>query len=132
MMRFKFLFFLTTIVLFFLFSSCKKVAGDGGLASIQGKVYAIDYDKTGLIKSEGYLGDERVCLSYGNNTTVDAETRTSYTGEYKFDFLQKGDYTVFVYSPCDTCPLLQRSVLQKATIVERKEVITLDDLLITQ
>ncbi len=131
-MRFKFLFLLTSIVSFISFSSCKKVAGNGGLASIQGKVYAIDYDKNGLLKSEGYLGDQRVSLSFGDNTTVDIETRTSYTGEYEFDFLQKGNYTVFTYSPCDTCVLSQRNVIQKVTINEKKEVVTVDDLLITQ
>lgn len=107
--------------------TCKKVPGEGGLASITGKVYAKDYDINGFLVGEGYIADEKVYISYGDHTTIDNDVNTSYTGEFKFDFLQKGKYTLFVYSKCDTCDLGTRAEIQTVEITGRKQEINLAD-----
>jgi hypothetical protein len=120
----KILFFSLLSVCFF---ACKKVPGDGGLATITGKVYAKDFDINGFLTGEGYIADEKVFISYGDNTTVDNDVNTSYNGEYKFEFLQKGKYTVFVYTNCDTCSLGTRAIMKVVEINSRKEVVVLED-----
>lgn len=115
----------------FAFFSCKKDEGKGGLATIQGKVYAYEYDKYFISKIDsGYLADERVYISYGNHTAVDDDVRSSYDGSFKFDYLQKGNYTVFCYSRCDTCPLGTEVTKSVVTITSTKQVLNMPDFLI--
>lgn len=109
------------------FITCKKIAGEGGLATIKGKVYAKDYDSSGFLVGEGYVPDEKVYISYGDHTTIDNDVNTSYNGEYTFEFLQKGTYSVFVYTKCDTCDLGTRAIIKKVEITERKQILTLED-----
>ena len=118
---------LTLSLFSFFFITCKKYPGEGGLASITGKVYAKDYDINGFLVGEGYIADEKVYISYGDHTTIDNDVNTSYTGEFKFDFLQKGKYTIFVYSKCDTCDLGTRAEIKTIEITGRKQEITLND-----
>ncbi len=114
------------------FAACKKDPGTGGLATIQGKVYAYDYNTYGELVDSGYIADEKVYISYGDHTTVDNDLNTSYNGAYMFEWLQKGDYTVFVLSKCDTCPLGTTHIAQKVTIDSRKQVVTLPDFVINK
>lgn len=111
-------------------AACKKDPGTGGLASIKGKVYAFDYNTYGELVDSGYIASEKVYISYGSHTTVDDDINTSYTGEYMFEWLQKGDYTVYVLSKCDTCPLGTTHIEQKVTIDSRKQVVNLPDFVI--
>lgn len=111
-------------------TSCSKEVGDGGLATIQGKVYGNDINPEGQIKGSGYLGDARVYISYGESNFVDNETRTSYSGDFRFENLTKGSYTIFVYSQCNSCLFNQEVVIQKAEITETKQVVILPDFVI--
>ncbi len=111
-------------------ASCAKDPGTGGLATISGRVYAYDYNTYNELVDSGYLADENVYISYGNHTTVDDDVKTNYNGEFKFEWLQKGDYSLWVYSKCDTCTLGQDYVMQKVTITKRKENVTLPDFVI--
>lgn len=110
------------------FSSCKKEPGEGGLATIKGRIYCKDYDKFGNLISEGYLPDENVYISYGDRTVVDNDVNTSYDGSFAFEFLQKGDYTVFAYTVCDTCQFQTASVLKKVHISKMREVVDIGDI----
>lgn len=107
--------------------SCRKEPGEGGLASIQGKVWARDLNNNGFVKTEGYIGDQRVYIGVEDETTSFETVRTSYNGSYKFPFLRKGDYKVWVFSRCDSCLLEDTAFIQTITISERKEEVTLPD-----
>lgn len=109
-------------------SACKKQPGDGGLASIHGRVYGYDTNNFGIAADSGYLADARVFLAYGDNTWVDDDTRTSYTGEYRFAFLRPGNYSVWVISDCDSCALQQGVDLIKVTIDDPRGTVELRDL----
>ncbi|HRI01578.1 MAG TPA: hypothetical protein PK006_11040 [Saprospiraceae bacterium] len=115
-------------LLFLWISSCSKEAGDGGFAKIQGKVFAYNLNKTKVIADSGYIGDQRVFISYGDHTVIDDETRTSYTGEFQFKNLNQGDYTIFTFSYCDACPLNEKAIMVKTTIKSKKELVQLSDL----
>jgi hypothetical protein len=53
------------------FFSCKKQPGEGGFASIEGKVYAKDYDDSyTLLTAEYYIPSETVYIIYGDGTEV--------------------------------------------------------------
>ena len=84
---------------------CKKVEGPGGSSSIVGKVYIIDYNQFGNIADEYYAQDFDVFIIYGvDGFSFDDDVKTSYDGTFKFDFLEKGNYQIFVYEKCKACP----------------------------
>lgn len=128
-MRFKVILYLFITATFLLFS-CKKEAGEGGTATIKGRVWGYDINTSGSITDSAAVQDARVYISYGDNTTVDDDTRSSYTGEYVFRGLQKGRYTVFVYSQCNDCPFNQEVVKQTVEITENGKEVMVPDLII--
>ena len=117
--------FLAIAVLFTVISSCKKEPGDGGQATIHGKVYA--YKTTGA--DSGYKSGVNVYLSYGNHTWEDQNANSSYTGEYAFPFLHTGDYTVWILNKCDTCPLKQSYDVAHVSINKPRETVEVRDLI---
>ena len=118
------------LVLTLVFSSCSKEAGQGGSSIISGKVYGYDINPNSIVTDSAYVQDARVYISYGDGTTVDDDTRTSYTGEYTFRGLRKGTYTIFTYSQCNDCPFNQEVVKETITIGSNKEEVIAPDLVI--
>ncbi len=119
------------ILLAFVLSSivgCTKSEGEGGTAAIYGKVYAYDYNGSGVLQSEYYLADEDVFIIYGDNENYyDDSYKTSFDGSFRFQYLRKGTYTVFVYSDCDTCDSGIEAISQSVEITENDQDIILDD-----
>lgn len=114
-----------------LLTACTQEPGTGGLAAVQGRVYAFDYyDGTEVLKSEYYAPDERVYLIYGDDVVPGDDMRTSYDGTYRFDRLTEGAYTLYVYSECDTCA--SGLEVKKATfeVTSRKQEVLMPDLII--
>lgn len=122
--------FALSLLLMSSLAACKKEPGTGGLATITGKIYAYEYNNFGEVIDSGYTGEENVYISYGSNTAVDDNTDSNFDGAFSFYWLQKGNYTVWVYSECDTCLLGQQAVKQQVTITKRKETVTLTDFVI--
>jgi hypothetical protein len=98
--KFNLLQFVLLIIFFALITSCKKQPGTGGIAQITGNVYAdtIFDNKNNKVLGKGYLASIAVYLCYDNDTIASQNTKTSYNGAYKFDYLQKGNYSVYVLS----------------------------------
>lgn len=115
----------------FLFVSCQKEAGAGGSAVISGRLIAQKYDAFGELIAEYDLSDERVYIIYGESSNVyDDNMRTSFDGSYRFDFLRKGKYRVFVYSKCPTCPGGEEVIIREVEITQNKEKIVIPTLTI--
>lgn len=118
-------------------AGCKKEAGEGGRASVKGKVYAYDWDNTQLYKiSEGYSSGERVYILYGDKTTVGDDVHTSLDGSFEFKYLNKGHYKVFVNS-LDTAYKLKGNdtyipIVHEFDITETKQTIDLEDIVINK
>lgn len=95
--------FLLTIVLLFALISCEKEEGRGGAAKIVGNVWVKDYnaDFSRLIISY-WAEEEDVYLIYGTDSIHSDKTETTYNGAFMFEYLQEGEYTVFVYSKDST------------------------------
>ena len=117
------------------FFSCKKQPGEGGFASIEGKVYAKDYDDSFTLLTAGYyIPSETVYIIYGDGTEVANTVKTSYDGSFKFNYLRKGTYKIFVLSEDTTKPFLSvpKEELVKVTINKRKEKVVLKDFIIAK
>jgi hypothetical protein len=110
-------------------SSCAKEEGKGGLATIRGKVKAYDMNLLGDVVDSAYLPNIRVFISYGSHTWVDDDTRTSYTGDFAFEWLQKGNYTIWVVSECKGCPLDNKADTLRVHIDKRRETVVVRDLI---
>lgn len=122
---------LLAIIFVLSFISCTKEAGFGGLASIEGKVYAYDYTpNSGIIEAEGYTADMKVVISVLGSGTILDEVKTDLNGAFKFDKLRKGTYQIWTFTECDTCTNNEDPVIQSTEITDRKENIILPDFVI--
>lgn len=113
------------------FNSCKKEPGVGGRATITGKVIIDEYDNTFTVYRTSYPGqDQNVFITYGDDNTVGDQTKSSFDGSFKFEFLQKGKYKIFVISKDSSQKVASVTieVLQAVEITESKEVIALSDM----
>ncbi|MBI1193508.1 MAG: hypothetical protein GC205_10080 [Bacteroidetes bacterium] len=103
-------------VLLLLGSACEE--GPGGTAGITGRVIVQQYDLYGVLFAEYPAADERVFLVYGQDSIVGDEVRTHFSGRYRFDFLRKGLYTVYVLSPCLSCPGGEQAITAQLEITQ--------------
>mgnify|MGYP001569513864 CR=1 FL=1 len=78
--------------------ACKKPEGEGGKASISGKVYENQYDHNNKLISRVAAVDKKVYIVYGDNAVSDNETRTFIDGSYLFNFLRQGNYSIYAFS----------------------------------
>ena len=120
---------ISVILLLIVTSSCEKEPGEGGNSIIRGRVYVNSF----FLNQQRPAADQDVCIIYGDDDyTVDDRTRTSFDGTYKFEFLRKGKYRVFVYSEDttatsagrDTVFLLETEIKKNHSEVELPDLIT--------
>ena len=113
---------------FLLLASCTKEEGEGGLASITGKIVTdirlvpsnaatFQYSRAGA--------DEEVYIIFGDNVGPDERVWTNYKGEFAFYNLRPGDYTLYIYS-ADTTGAAQvdqnrMPIVKQITIEGRKD-----------
>ena len=93
------------IAITIVFSACTKEAGEGGTSIIHGQVYKIHTFQnsiTGEIDTLYFQLDagKDVFIIYSDDETAiyDDEFETDYNGRYRFEFLRKGDYTIYTYA----------------------------------
>lgn len=127
----RFGFFIAVVILLGSLNACKKVEGQGGSSEIVGKVIIRDYDAFGDLIAEYPAKDERVHIIYGTDDNYyDDDYDTSFDGSYRFQFLTKGTYQVFVYQKCNGCPSGDEEVLEVITIENNKSTVVAPDLII--
>ena len=87
------------------FAACTKEAGEGGTSVIHGQVYKIhtfQNSTTGEIDTLYFQLDagKDIFIIYSDDETdiYDDEFETDYNGKYRFEFLRKGDYTIYTYA----------------------------------
>lgn len=118
-------------------ASCAKEPGIGGEAMISGKVHAMHYNSTfTVLLSEYDVPDTYVYLVFGNDINYGTRIKTNYDGEYAFEFLYPGDYTIYTYS-IDSAAIVNGAVdppdsamVQTITIADKNANITLDDFIV--
>jgi hypothetical protein len=97
--------FLIICTVAFGFIACEKDAGEGGASVIKGQVYKIhtfQNSSTGAMDTLYYQLDsgKDVFIIYSDNETgvYDDKFETDYNGRYHFEYLRKGDYTLYTYA----------------------------------
>ncbi len=126
MKRFHILLILLTILL----SACVKEAGEGGTATIVGKVYAYDYNaELTVFRTSYYAPEEDVYIMYGSDTIYSERTRTNFDGSYRFEYLRPGTYTIFAYSKNLNTKLPPPLPVSKTVaIVSNNQIVPVEDI----
>ena len=123
----------------FLVCSCEKEAGEGGTSSIEGSVYKISTYFNVLTQQNDTVyyqldSGEDIYIIYSDdeNDFYDDNVETNWNGKYRFDYLRKGDYIVFIYA--DSTDNLNVSydypIFHHVTIEENNATYTLPDFVI--
>lgn len=121
------------LVVIIALASCKKPPGEGGFASITGKLYVRNYEETfTVLTSQYYAAGETVYIIYGDGQEVGNTVKTSYDGSFVFNFLRKGKYKVYALGKDSTKPYqsVPKESLFEVEITEKKQKKVLDDLVI--
>jgi len=86
------------VIIALLVLSCGK-EGEGGNSVITGRVLSKVYDNsfTHLLNTYYKPGTD-VYIVYGNSPVYNDHFETSWDGTFRFEYLRKGDYKIFVYS----------------------------------
>ncbi len=109
--------------------SCEKEPGKGGNSVISGRVLVKNFP----LYQQSPSADQDVFIIYGDDdNAMDDRTRTSFDGSYKFEFLRKGKYRVFVYSEDttastfgrDTVMLLETEIRKNHSEVRLPDLVT--------
>ncbi len=126
----RFIKFLSFILLLIgLAVSCEVTEGEGGTSSISGKVFVRDFDMDGEFKEEYYGGEWAVYIIYGDDTIYGDRMDTHFDGSYRFSSLYPGEYTIYTYSKCLSCPG-EVEVKSVSVILDRNEDLVLEDLVV--
>jgi len=113
-------------------TACDKSEGEGGSATIKGKVYVRDLDGNGAIKTEYYGPDRDVYIVYGESEIYNDRTSTHYDGSFIFEYLRPGRYEIFAYSECNNCTIPLIPVIVDTMIVANDDVIDVGDILVLE
>lgn len=91
-----------SILLIFVIS-CTKKEGEGGTATIKGKVIVrLCSDDFERIYAEFPDEERDVYIIYGDEDFYGDKTETHYDGSFQFSYLRKGTYKVYAYSDDET------------------------------
>lgn len=120
------------------FTACEKDAGEGGASVIAGKVYVVDvWDNNGVWDTVTPLkldAEKEVYIIYSGdeNDVYDDSFDTHWNGEYRFEYLRKGNYTIYTYADFDTSGILigDFPVFKHITIDENNKTFILDDFIL--
>lgn len=113
--------------------ACKKQPGEGGFATIKGRLFVKNYDPTyTVLLSQYYLPGESVYIIYGDNNEVGDNVRTTNDGTFTFNYLRKGKYKIYAIGEDSTKPSLSipKETLVEIEIKEKREAVNVGDLVI--
>jgi len=116
--------------------SCVKTPGEGGSASIEGSislVRRVQINNPASTVDTIPASDVEVHIIYGDHTSPDDKVDTNPDGDFAFNWLRTGDYTLYVYSE-DTSstasPLPKIAFYFEVEIEDRDDIVTSAPLLI--
>lgn len=115
------------LLLLLLAAGCKKEEGIGGGGTIRGRMMVNEYSGGAFVGTHEGM-DERVYLVFGDDLAWGDDTRTNYNGVFEFQFLYPGDYTIVMYTDCDTCIGGTKEVLTTVQINKNSDVVDVGDI----
>jgi len=120
------------LIILLVFSACSKEEGEGGNATIKGKVFANDFDSDGEFVGQYYVSEADVYIVYGDDDFYNDNVKTHHDGSFRFEYLRPGNYQLYTYSKCRTCVEPQVPVFVDVVIAENDQVIELEDIVIQE
>ena len=132
---------LASLIILFFVSSCEKSPGEGGTSTIQGSVYKLSTYYNVLTQQTDTVyyqldakKDVYIIYSDNENEFYNDNIETNWNGQYRFDYLRKGDYTLFVYT--DSTDALNISydypIFKHVKIAANNSTFTLPDFVINE
>ncbi len=124
----KLILFSSFLVSLLFLQACKKEAGQGGVASISGYVFVdtvFNNKNNAILGTNQYMPNINVYLCYGNDSVPSDNAKSSYNGQFTFNYLQKGKYTVFVSSDNMALGVFPVTNFKPFTIIKKE--ITISD-----
>ncbi len=107
-------------------SSCAKDPGEGGNATITGKVlvHKYNYDFTVLL-DQYWDADDDIYIIYGNGVTYNDRIKTGPDGDFEFKYLRKGNYQLYIYSDDSTLtsPSGKIAIYRNVEITKNKQTV---------
>ncbi len=129
MQKIYFIIFLSALLV--LSSSCEKDPGEGGQASITGKVYVKEYNGNCSELRDEYFGvDEEVYIIAGDDPSYFERLRTGPDGVFWFPYLRKGKYQVYAISENCSVPGQREPIIKVVEIDERKQELVTEDIIV--
>lgn len=120
---------LSVCTIFFL--SCEKGPGEGGRASIKGKIYIQEYNSNCTELREEYYGiNERVFIIAGNEPSYFEDVRTGPDGTFWFKYLREGKYQVYALSDNCDAPGETETIIIEVNISESKQEFETEDIVV--
>jgi len=119
------LLFVIVVISFF---GCKKTEGDGGVASVRGHVFVIDFKDDFATKPDTMIASEEdIYIVYGSNEIISDKSTTNETGEYGFDYLRKGNYSIIAYSKIPESDV-DTSIVKRIKITDKKATVQVENI----
>lgn len=114
---------------FLFFSSCINEEGEGGTAVVDGYIHKVIHpDGTYKLKADTVVGARtNVFIMYGDKKPYGDKMDTGADGYFRFEYLTKGDYTIFAYNKYPDGS--EEAVYEKVT-VKRGQTATIKDIYI--
>lgn len=116
---------LLSVATLFVIYGCNKEPGPGGQASIVGYVHAKEIDASGNYFQVNYPAQKYdIYIQYGDDSNYSDRVETNFNGNFQFEFLRTGSYTitVFEYDPQLGCPNCESYQQFAVDISDKKEV----------
>jgi hypothetical protein len=117
------------------FFSCSQQEGIGGNSHIKGKIMVNYYndDFSQLLYDQPIPAkDEDVFLIFGNDSVIGEDTKTSFTGNFEFEYLWPGKYKLYYFSEDTTGKSSEPIEIVKEFTLEKNETLDLNDLIISK
>lgn len=118
-----------------LFFSCTQPEGIGGNSHIKGKIMVKYYnnDFSELLSDQiEPAKDEDVYLLFGNDSVVGEDVKTSFTGDFEFEYLWPGNYKLYYYSDDTTGQSTEPVAIIKEFTLGKNETLDLGNLIINK
>lgn len=126
--------FLLAIPFLALMAGCSKDPGEGGKAEIRGRILEQQFNTSGNPTGDPYpLPEQNVYIIYGDGSEgafPDDDVDSGADGTFRFKWLRKGSYTIYVISECDDCDGGTKAIYARTEIDGRKDVMNVGDLLV--